>query len=107
MKTCSLCGLEKLLSEFYKNCKAKDGLTSRCKACAQLASEDSRVKNPGRVKAYHQNRSDTRRESEYLGKPPENLARAMAVIIKVVKHWRDHDPAKFTEFKNQFKERAA
>ncbi len=32
-KTCSRCGLEKDLTEFYKNCRAKSGYRSDCKVC--------------------------------------------------------------------------
>ena len=33
MKKCSKCGIEKPLTEFYKNKASKDGKTSRCKIC--------------------------------------------------------------------------
>lgn len=32
-KTCSKCHKEKLLSDFYKNCKSKDGHLGQCKIC--------------------------------------------------------------------------
>ncbi|MDP3442503.1 MAG: hypothetical protein Q8T08_06530, partial [Ignavibacteria bacterium] len=33
MKTCTKCGIEKPLSEYYKNRNFKSGLHSRCKDC--------------------------------------------------------------------------
>lgn len=33
MKTCIDCNRSKPRSAFYRNCSAKDGLQSRCKAC--------------------------------------------------------------------------
>lgn len=41
MKTCSYCKEDKPSSEFFKNSKYKDGLSSRCKACQSLASSRS------------------------------------------------------------------
>ncbi|MDE2472246.1 MAG: hypothetical protein KGL35_26815, partial [Bradyrhizobium sp.] len=54
-----------------------------------------------------QTRTDQKRRSIYAQKRPLDLARTMAVIVSAVQVWRDHDPAKFTEFKNLMKERIA
>ena len=53
MKTCTKCGVEKPLSEFYKKLAGRDGRYSRCKSChnAQVAA---RVKaDPEKEKARH------------------------------------------------------
>ena len=41
-KTCTMCGEEKPLSEFYKHPNTRDGRNSRCKICSQRASNESR-----------------------------------------------------------------
>ena len=38
-KTCNECGVDKELSEFHKNKRMKDGLFSKCKACASARSK--------------------------------------------------------------------
>lgn len=43
MKTCTRCGEEKSLSEYYKNNSQKSGLQSKCKPCHEKAKVKSRV----------------------------------------------------------------
>lgn len=38
-KICSICGKEKPLSDFHKNCGSKDGHQSRCKVCDNEAAK--------------------------------------------------------------------
>ena len=52
-KVCSKCGLEKSLSEFYKDNQKKDGLTSICKICTN-----------NRVKIYKEENSEKVKESK-------------------------------------------
>ena len=54
MKKCNNCGLEKPISEFYKNKRSKDGLQSNCKSCVKayyVANKDER-------KAYREANKD-------------------------------------------------
>lgn len=104
-KICTLCGVTKPLTDFYQNIRTRDGLTHRCKPCHCLATKDSREKNPSKHQHTSTVRFDKRRTAKYLQKPALDLARQMAVLVNVVKAWRDHDPGKFTEFKKRFAER--
>lgn len=36
LKRCPRCKTEKILDEFYKNCKTSDGLTCWCKVCTKI-----------------------------------------------------------------------
>lgn len=44
-KTCCHCKLEKFIGDFHKSAKAKDGLASWCKGCANAISRSSRKRN--------------------------------------------------------------
>lgn len=46
MKTCTLCGIEKELSEFSKDKHRKDGFTDRCKCCRNTAQKKYLVNAP-------------------------------------------------------------
>ena len=43
MKICTKCGIEKPLSEYYKNSSQKSGLQSKCKPCHEKVKMKSRV----------------------------------------------------------------
>ncbi len=49
MKKCTKCGIEKPLSEFYKNKATKDGKRSRCKNCFALY----RLENKDKITEYN------------------------------------------------------
>jgi hypothetical protein len=51
MKTCSKCGETKPLDGFYRDRRARDGLTCQCKACRGLSNTAWEQANPDRVKA--------------------------------------------------------
>lgn len=59
MKTCTRCKQEKNYSEFYKNATRKDGHTSECKACSDLANKKCRANNRKKYNGY---RGDYRRK---------------------------------------------
>lgn len=40
MKTCTLCKVEKQLTEFYKDSKNRDGRNSNCKECTKKQTYD-------------------------------------------------------------------
>jgi len=54
MKTivCSKCGKEKPLSKFTKDRTNKSGLSSRCKACSVILSQDYRKRHIEKIKQY-------------------------------------------------------
>ncbi len=43
MKTCSKCGLTKLLDEFYRKARGKHGVTGQCKDCMKKDMSESHV----------------------------------------------------------------
>jgi hypothetical protein len=57
MKTCTSCNHSKLLSEFYRNKRSKDGTTARCKDCLLEAIRKYQADNPDKVK-------DSRKKSD-------------------------------------------
>lgn len=52
MKHCTSCGEDKESSEFHKASKAKDGLYSHCKKCANASKKRSRYKLK-KINGYH------------------------------------------------------
>ena len=51
-KTCTKCGEEKPLSDYYRNAQGRKGRASRCKPCSVAAVIASRKANPGPHKAW-------------------------------------------------------
>ena len=62
MKTCTKCKEEKELTEFYKNCTAKDGFRPHCKACVSAHAKKYKEKNPEKVRASHRKYRKNNRE---------------------------------------------
>jgi hypothetical protein len=50
MKTCTKCGIQKDLQEFYKSCKGRDGYQSTCKPCHKQWYEDKKASDPDYVR---------------------------------------------------------
>lgn len=53
-KTCPCCGVEKAVSEFYKNRAKKDGLATQCKPCKNAMQKKWDSENKDAVRAVHQ-----------------------------------------------------
>lgn len=51
-KECTRCGAMKLVSEFRKCAKRRDGLQSQCKACAKATDERDKPERVAKVKNY-------------------------------------------------------
>lgn len=62
MKTCSCCKLEKTLENFYRNKKAKDGLTYNCKTCSAEIKNRWRANNPEKRKELDARTRERHRE---------------------------------------------
>jgi hypothetical protein len=55
MKVCKECKIEKPFSEFRKNGKNKDGLTTKCKSCYSLKERQDRyMKRNGSLIGYEE-----------------------------------------------------
>lgn len=105
MKTCTCCHESKPLCDFYP-VRTKGRLDTFCKPCRNQSSADyARSKGAERIKRRTAKRYDAKRAERYATKLPVDLARSMAVIVAVIQRWRDHEPQKFTEFKELFRER--
>lgn len=52
MKRCSKCGLEKPLTEFWRDAHTPDGKYRHCKDCCREAQRQWKAKNPERVKHH-------------------------------------------------------
>lgn len=69
-KICSSCGKEKLLSDFYKESRVKDGRARRCKQCHCKVTNVYRQKNPelyrkASLKHWH-NLDDKKKHSNWI-----------------------------------------
>jgi len=51
-KKCPKCGKIKILTDFHRNKKTKDGLCCWCKLCNNETATNYRLANPDRVKTY-------------------------------------------------------
>jgi hypothetical protein len=65
MKRCSnkTCKEEKELTEFYKNCTAKDGFRPHCKSCVSAQQKKYKENNPEKVRASKRKYRENSRES--------------------------------------------
>jgi hypothetical protein len=55
MKTCSKCEVERLLTDFSKDCSKKDGLRTICKVCSKEKYQKNREYEIRRSKEYQKN----------------------------------------------------
>lgn len=110
-KVCRGCSVVKVIFEFYKASAQPDGLDRLCKDCRKLASDKSKAKDPGRVKAvkklWRQNNADKERAygAAYREANKEKLANALKSwrernTDKCRQHayaWRKNNPEKYKE----------
>lgn len=54
-KNCIICHADKIITDFYKNSKSKDGYEGKCKECNKTLSKISAQKNKEKVKENHKN----------------------------------------------------
>jgi transposase-like protein len=53
MKTCTRCGIEKPIEEFYKNKNYKDGNSYECKSCNSERSKKYYLENTEKARALN------------------------------------------------------
>lgn len=75
IKTCSKCGIEKPLSEFYKDKQKKDGLTSQCIDCIKSAHELNKDHNNKRKKQYYKDNKEKEsiNRKQYYNRNKDNI----------------------------------
>jgi 5-methylcytosine-specific restriction endonuclease McrA len=86
MKICSICKIEKHLSEYYKDVRRKDGLYARCKQCHHLLTAKHRKENPELHKKYYKTHREKYRESR----------------ITVLKNWRKNNSERVKEYGRKY-----
>jgi hypothetical protein len=96
-KKCSKCGENKVVSDFSKCSKNKDGLRQYCKCCAKEYNKEYRKNNKEKIR---EQKSSTRIQiaNEYfnINTAPEELKPAIAASIavrklsKTIKKIEDH-----------------
>ncbi len=93
MKTCSKCGVEKDLDEFYTDNYKKDGKSRICKVCAKFKSAKYQKDNPEKIKAAKAKYKKANPEkvkaakAKYKRDNPEKVRAAMA-------KWQRDNPEK-------------
>lgn len=87
MKKCKKCGLEKDISEFYKNPKSKDGYQEKCKECAKKMANENRRKNIDRIREYDRTRGN-RQDSSYLKERRKKYPKAYRFYNIIAHHLR-------------------
>ena len=102
IKTCTMCGMEKPVTEFPKRSRAKDGLSHWCKACYKKWAAEYYLKNKERLQAQHQryrlsHLEDTRRKSrEYYYSEEGNRKR---------REYEDKNKDKIATYRKEYYER--
>ena len=105
-KKCTKCGIEKELTEFYKDKSKKDGVKTQCKVCCSEAKReyrqrpDVREHSKQRNKEYYsQNRTEIRqRQKEHYQKNRE-------AILKQQKEYeqRPENKERIKQYKKEYK----
>lgn len=62
-KQCTKCSVEKLITEFYKQSRLKDGSASQCKQCSNISYTNSRRKKPEHYLKVQKNRTIKTKEA--------------------------------------------
>jgi hypothetical protein len=101
MKACSVCSEAKALSEYHKDSGAKDGHSTRCKACVRAAGQAWREQNAERKRAhakayYEANKARVLEQQRhyYEATKPERTA--------VAKAWAEANPDKVRAAKQRY-----
>lgn len=55
MKICTVCEVPKDLSEFNKQTKSRDGVSSYCRVCSSIKVKEWRIENTDHKREYHRN----------------------------------------------------
>ncbi len=93
-KTCSVCGEEKPLSEFYP--RGNGGFYARCKACERKAQDEARFADPEKRK--EQKRESYLRNLEHVRTYNRKYYEEHSdEIAKRVKDWRTENPDRHRE----------
>lgn len=90
MKTCTKCGIEKPLAEFYADKKGKDGLSYYCKDCVKLNSKKRRLEKPEECKAACKKHYDEHKEENKISNAEYRKTHKEEKRIRDKKYKEDH-----------------
>jgi 5-methylcytosine-specific restriction endonuclease McrA len=91
MKQCTKCGIAKLLSDFYKDARRKDGVRSSCKLCSAEIERRYKKENRARYRIYERRYSEKNREV-ILERAREKYKNIAERVRERVKNWYAGDP---------------
>lgn len=106
MKACSVCGEAKPLTEYHKDGGAKDGHTSRCKACVREASRLWREQNAEHRKAQKKAHYEANK-ARVLGQQKQYYEATKTDRAATRKRWAEANADKVRAIKKQWMDRNA
>jgi len=99
IKYCNKCQIDKPLNEFSKSKRYKDGLQTKCKACAKQYEENNKERITVRKKQHYE--SNKVESSTRCKKYREENKQCIATRTK---QWRENNREKISELKRQYYE---
>lgn len=82
MKTCSVCKIDKELSEFSKRELKGDGYSAHCRICANSFVKDWKLRNSVKYKLNYQTRHIERMKTDIQYKLKQRLRQRLLVALK-------------------------
>jgi len=101
LKTCTKCGVELPLTEFYADKRNKDGVRGKCKACYLIRDKERRDANPEAFRNNHKkwriNNQDTYKEGNkrWVRENPDR-------VKEINKRWRKNNPETMNANRRKF-----
>ncbi len=119
MKSCSKCGVEKPLEDFFKRPETKDGRRTDCKVCRKKEEDARKAKDPEAYrqrdrnygKAYRERdpekvaKNVAERRKRYIERHPDRQAAIYAGVLAKAKIAYKADPDKFKQRKREWQKR--
>ena len=99
MKTCTKCGVEKALNEFYRNASKRDGYQYSCKACSEEYNRKWRTANPEKVREAGRKwaAANPEHDRKWAAANPEYARKWRAANPEYYRKWRADNPEKLRE----------
>ena len=86
IKKCWRCKEIKIIEDFHKNKRQKDGFSNECKSCKNKYVSEYRKNNKDKINAYRRVYSKNRRKNDPLYKFKKNL-RTRTSVAFTTKYW--------------------
>ncbi len=114
MKPCTRCNINKPLSEFYKDSRARDGAQSACKKCFNISTEEVKLRKQAYLKKWRAENPDkvrNQKEKWYAENRQQALLYAKEYrqansdkVADYMKDWRKKNRSKLTEYNKKLRE---